>query len=1575
MSSAGLVRLRSHAGIAAIVAAVVLALGVPASAFAVTAGRITGHVQDTSGTALAGITVDSYTWDDVGGAWILYAETSTDATGAYEFAGLLEDSYALGFFDSGGTRIDQYWQGRSNRASADPIDVLAGNVYTCDVTLVFGGEFSGNVYDGAMADLAGIDVDVYSVDRWGDTDWVMTCTTDGTGWYQTDGLPVGYYFAKFSDPGAVYADEWWNDKSGEDDADDILISAGSSIGSIDAVMSSWGRMTGTVTDLGGEPLGGIAVSVSESPAGGSVASTYTDDSGDYDLDGLNSRAYYVHFEDPTGVYRSETYDDAESVWEGTEVRGTRGATVPSIDASLPLAGRISGKVGDTGSTELEGITVYLVNASGWEWDWYDVGSTDATGTYEFRDVGPGDYVVRFEDEGFPQAYATEYWDDQALLSSADTITIATGTVASSIDASLATLGHVTGKVTDTECVPIADVEVRAYAWSEGEDGEAGYWDPQCEGETDASGDYDIAGLDPGKYRIMFWTQTGSTCDSYTTEVYDDQPSLDEGQDVTVTLGSAVSGVDASLTVGGHITGAVHDTAGTPLANVRVRAYRADGRGDWDGWGSGRSDSAGNYDVRGLDTGNYRVRFDLSPAYRREYWDDRPDADAGGDVYVTRGTYTTSIDATLTRLGSIEGTVRNAAGDPLDSVTVYAYQYSEDWGWDWVDSEYTNASGVYRIRSLEDGVYRVGFEDEWWGLYAAEYWNDKPDVASANDVTVAGGLATTSIDATLGELGSATSGFRGYVRNGSGVPLKDAAVAAYVWDEWGWDFIGDTRVDRFGRYDMVAAAGEYRVGFDADFYAREYYDDVPRIFEAETVTVQPGLFTEHIDATLSPGGDITGHVRNESGAPLTSAVDVIAYVSDGDGGWNWAAETWIGADGSYTLECLGSCGYKVYFSDYSGEYTDEYYNDKFDIDSATTVTVTASATVSGIDATLTRRGHITGTVSDMTGTLLPDILVKAWAFDEEDEDWWFVSDRTDASGRYDIGGLGLYEYYVEFVDSSGAHQGEYYDDMPDRDWADPLAVPKGGTLAGIDASLGAPAGHIAGHVGNGTGGVGNVWVTVYEDVSEGWGEWEAVQWAPTDYKGDYSFHGLPFGTYRVCFADEHPTYARQYWNAQHTLAAASDLVLGGTDRNNIDATLMLNAGPTAVADSYMAQRNSMLEVPVETGVLANDTDPDADDLYAEVSVEPTHGTLCLEEDGYFTYEPDAGYTGPDTFVYKASDGRISDEATVSLRVISIERVAAGDRYGVATAMARRGWYTRNGNSWAGLEHVIVACGESGKEADPLAAAGLAGVYDAPVLLTKTWSLPTTTKNTIRDIAAANTSITVHIVGGTASVPDARKRAIDAIPGVNNVKRVAGADRYAVTANIARAMISAEGTAAGFGGVLIVCSEDSRAFYDALAASPASFNATMPMLGVKRGSVPSPVRSVLDRELAGKTRYAVSSATYINADAYARAGCTQRLTNSANVFTAATHIANAAMTNRWLDEVDTGITAKLSDSLGGGAYMGHIGGVMLYTTSTWGMQSTSRSWVTNRKAHILRGWVFGGTLSIPSRQQTQFVNLLR
>jgi VCBS repeat-containing protein len=97
---------------------------------------------------------------------------------------------------------------------------------------------------------------------------------------------------------------------------------------------------------------------------------------------------------------------------------------------------------------------------------------------------------------------------------------------------------------------------------------------------------------------------------------------------------------------------------------------------------------------------------------------------------------------------------------------------------------------------------------------------------------------------------------------------------------------------------------------------------------------------------------------------------------------------------------------------------------------------------------------------------------------------------------------------------------------------------------------------------------------------------------------------------------------------------------------------LNSAPVADSDAYNATEDTQLVVQA-SGVLDGDTDVEGDGLSAVLNVDVSHGTLALNANGSFTYDPDANYCGPDSFTYHANDGTLdSNIATVTISVTCV-----------------------------------------------------------------------------------------------------------------------------------------------------------------------------------------------------------------------------------------------------------------------------------------------------------------------------------
>jgi hypothetical protein len=95
---------------------------------------------------------------------------------------------------------------------------------------------------------------------------------------------------------------------------------------------------------------------------------------------------------------------------------------------------------------------------------------------------------------------------------------------------------------------------------------------------------------------------------------------------------------------------------------------------------------------------------------------------------------------------------------------------------------------------------------------------------------------------------------------------------------------------------------------------------------------------------------------------------------------------------------------------------------------------------------------------------------------------------------------------------------------------------------------------------------------------------------------------------------------------------------------------VNDAPVAAADAWSVARDGVLTVAAP-GVLANDSDPEGDPLTAVLVAAPSHGSFALSSDGSLTYAPGAGYSGPDTLTYQASDG--IDQSPVTTVALNVE----------------------------------------------------------------------------------------------------------------------------------------------------------------------------------------------------------------------------------------------------------------------------------------------------------------------------------
>jgi hypothetical protein len=469
--------------------------------------------------------------------------------------------------------------------------------------------------------------------------------TDATGRYDIVGLPADTYRIRFADySGNGLLAEYFDNASTVESATDVPVTAGASVAGKNAQLAAPGHITGSVTGPQGQAIEGIYVAARRwDPASGewaAVSSGRTDSSGLYDLTALTTGTYRVSFRDSETVYAPEYWDNAASVESATDIDVIAGATTSQRNAQLSLAGTIAGTVTDTGGVPIAEVNVcaYWWDSAAQSWDCASSAQTAEDGSYVLAGLPPGTYQLAFDDHS-NRDYVTEYWDDARTIETATDVTVAAGGTVTGKDAQLTERGRIAGTVTGPDHQPVGSLAVMAYQW----DPESGYWRDVMFDHVDASGQFEIRGLEAGPYRIAYLDISNH---GYALEYWDDADTVETATDIVVADGQTTGGKSAELALGGRITGTVTDAGGGTPCCTRINAYLRDGD-VWTSVASGYANS-GAYQIGGLPAGTYRLEFvdESDQDLVTEYWDNAASLETATDIVVTGGATVSGKNAQL-----------------------------------------------------------------------------------------------------------------------------------------------------------------------------------------------------------------------------------------------------------------------------------------------------------------------------------------------------------------------------------------------------------------------------------------------------------------------------------------------------------------------------------------------------------------------------------------------------------------------------------------------------------------------------------------------------------------------------------------------------------------------------------------------------------------------------------------------------------------------------------------------------------------------------------------------------------------
>ncbi|HEU4326889.1 MAG TPA: hypothetical protein VFS21_27365, partial [Roseiflexaceae bacterium] len=298
--------------------------------------------------------------------------------------------------------------------------------------------------------------------------------------------------------------------------------------------------------------------------------------------------------------------------------------------------------------------------------------------------------------------------------------------------------------------------------------------------------------------------------------------------------------------------------------------------------------------------------------------------------------------------------------------------------------------------------------------------------------------------------------------------------------------------------------------------------------------------------------IRGILRAADQTPLAGAAVLACQQPPPGGGAIKTYETVTKPDGRYNFAELDPGSYLVVFIDPTGAHGYRYWNsagqDAPSTSYATRLTLDSGETLTGISATLQPAGRITGTVRNLLGNRLANIMVTVEIRDisGQFESAPISSTVTLADGTYTVDGLPTSDRYrLVFEDMLGRYRSTTLEAEAVANQTNTSGnvrmVRTGGDIMGRVTALSGAA-------------LPGILVRPYRSTGEGWEPVPDVA-ELTDADGAYLLFNLPPGTYRVGFKDPAirslPSF---YPNASEPASAADITVDSETTTRDIDAGL-------------------------------------------------------------------------------------------------------------------------------------------------------------------------------------------------------------------------------------------------------------------------------------------------------------------------------------------------------------------------------------------------------------------------------------
>jgi hypothetical protein len=904
-----------------------------------------------------------------------------------------------------------------------------------------GGRISGRVTDRRGHPLQGICVLVQQ-----QSGWVSDVARTGLrGLYTTAELSPGRYYAVFY-AGCGNSGNWLAQvyKNTDNLAKPTVISvrAGKTTPDIDAGLRPGGEISGIVTNAAGARLSDICVQ----PVAASRSPQYqlllgaVSRAGVFHVHGIPAGSYRMVFGpcNPASAYALVWWKNSATQQHARLIRVRNRQLVSHINEVIPLGGKIIGVVtaGTPSGPRLAGICVVALPPGGLIFE-NDFTATRANGTYTLKGLTPGRYQLQFSPgcnnggnylmENYPGRVAVSY-----------------GRVDAGINGVLPLGATLSGTVTDSRGHPLGGICVTATGGSGDQYGNGT--------QTAANGSYSIDQLEAANYVVQFSGGCGNS-GSYAPQGYNGA-NVNVPQEVAVGAAQHVSGINAAMQPGATIEGRVTSSSGQALGGICV-LVTTPGIETYTGVISiatagpfpaipavaGGQTARGRYRFGNLQPGQYQLAF-VSCAGRADLAEQWYTAGRGPGpaaiVFAGAQHPTGGINVALEPGGAISGTITSASGRKIPGCVLVA---NVNRNVQLPVNETFELGGRYQLTGLPPGAYRVAFPSVCTG-YATQWYSRKASPAGAARVIVRAGHTTSGINAALTAAGS-ISGVVTSAATRAG--LGNICVTAQ----------NVAQFEDFG-FGVTTGQGHYLVlGLNPGRYKIEFFPCFGSTLAGQAlpspVTVVAGRQTRGINARLSAGGSIRGHVT--AGSPATPGQAMCVDAFSVSGGFSNSAIT--DSAGQFSIPNLPAGRYVVYVGDpacLDGPYdvAPQWYPGKHSRAGATPVTVTSGGVTSGIDANLALDGSITGIVTGPGRAPLTGVCVSAVGTGGAATPVVAVT----TTGGYAIGDLNPGRYRVEFFSGCGAagYAAQWWRRASSARTAAIITVAAGSTVTGISATL-------------------------------------------------------------------------------------------------------------------------------------------------------------------------------------------------------------------------------------------------------------------------------------------------------------------------------------------------------------------------------------------------------------------------------------------------------------------------------------------------------------------------------------------